>query len=75
MWTKIAHFIIKNRLFLMIFLGIITIFMGYQARKSEMSFQFAELIPQTHQEMKYFKQFKNTFLIKFWKKKAACSTP
>lgn len=61
MWTKIAHFIIKNRLLLMIFLGILTVFMGYQARKSEMSFQFAELIPKTHQEMKYFDDFKKTF--------------
>lgn len=45
----------------MILLGILTVFMGYQARKSEMSFQFAELIPKTHQEMKYFDDFKKTF--------------
>lgn len=61
MWTKIAHFIIKNRLFLMILLGLITVFMGIKARESKMSFRFAELIPQTHQEMKYFRQFKETF--------------
>lgn len=61
MWTKIAHFIIKSRLFLMILLGLLTVFMGYQARKSEMSFKFAELIPKTHQEMKYFDDFKKIF--------------
>ncbi len=61
MWTKIAHFIIKKRLFLIIILGLITVFMGIKARESKMSFRFAELIPQTHQEMQYFHQFKNTF--------------
>ncbi|MCP4521169.1 MAG: MMPL family transporter [Cytophagales bacterium] len=61
MWTTISHFIIKKRLWLMLILGVVTVFMGIQARKSELSFRFAELIPQTHKEMVYFREFKKTF--------------
>lgn len=35
--------------------------MGYKASSLEMSFNFAELVPKTHQEMKYFIQFKEVF--------------
>lgn len=61
MWTKIAHFILKARLQLLIVLGVITVVMGILGSQARMTFKFAELIPKSHQEMKYFAAFRETF--------------
>ncbi len=61
MWTKIAHFILKARLPLLIIIGFITVVMGILGSKVKMAFKFAELIPKSHQEMQYFTAFKKTF--------------
>ena len=61
MWTKIAHIILKYRLFLIIAIGLITAFMGYQARNIEMIYDFAKVVPATDPDMIYFQEFKSTF--------------
>ena len=61
MWTKIAHFILKARLPLLVVLGAITVVMGILGSQARMTFKFAELIPKSHQEMKYFTSFRETF--------------
>ena len=61
MWTRIAHFIIKYRLALIIVLGVITAFMGYVGRKIEPTFKFSELVPKSDQDFKDFQTFKRTF--------------
>lgn len=57
MWIRIASAILRNRLFILFLLGIITIFMGFQARKIEMSYQYAPLLPAddpAYQEYEHF---------------------
>ena len=61
MWNKIAQFVIKNRLLLIIAIGLITIFMGYKASKVEMSYEFARTVPPNDPEMVYFTEFKKQF--------------
>ena len=61
MWIKIAHFILKHRLALIILIGLITVFMGYKARNIEMTYDFAKVVPATDPEMIYFQEFKNMF--------------
>lgn len=61
MWTTLAHFIIKNRTWLVAFLVLSTAFMGYQARKVEMSYDYTAVVPADDPEMRYFGQFKQTF--------------
>lgn len=61
MWTRIAHFIIKNRLPLVIAIGLITIFMGYHARKVEMRYDFAQIVPESDPDAQYLTQFRKTF--------------
>lgn len=61
MWTKIARFIIRFRLLLIIVIGVITAFMGYVGRTVEPTFKFAELVPKTDQDFKDFQTFKTTF--------------
>ena len=57
----IARFILRNRILILIILGIITVFMGYQARKVEMDYNFAELLPESDQTFTEYQKFKDYF--------------
>ncbi|CAN5241569.1 MMPL family transporter [soil metagenome] len=61
MWTKIAHLILKNRLLLIVIIGIITTFMAMQIKHLELSYDFAKVVPSHEPEMVYFEQFKQVF--------------
>ena len=61
MWTKLAHIIIKYRLFLVLLLVAVTAFMGYHARNAEMSYDFAKTVPSDDPDMIVFQQFKKQF--------------
>lgn len=61
MWNTLAHFIIKNRSWLVAFLVLSTAFMAYQARKVEMTYDYTAVVPKDDPEMLYFGQFKQTF--------------
>ncbi len=61
MWTKIAHFILKNRITFLIFIAICTAFMAYMARSAEMSYDHTAVVPDTDPELLYFREFKKTF--------------
>lgn len=61
MWTKIAHFILKNRIALISVLFVITCVLGYVGRDVEPTFKFAELVPKSDPDAVDFKAFKQTF--------------
>jgi predicted RND superfamily exporter protein len=61
MWTKFSHIIIKYRLILVVIIGVITVFMAFQARNVEMSYDFAKTVPSTDPDMLEFMEFKKTF--------------
>src|SRR5688572_27228114 len=61
MWKKIALFILKNRIALLIFLAVTTAFMAWKAKDVEMSYDFANVVSQDDTDMIYFKRFKQTF--------------
>lgn len=61
MWAKIARFIIHYRLYLLIGTGILTAFMGYQARNVEMTYDFVKVVPKSDPELIYFNKFKEQF--------------
>lgn len=55
-----ARFILRNRITILIGLGIITVFMAFQGRKVELSYDFAELLPEddsTYTDYELFKSF------------------
>ncbi|MBK9283532.1 MAG: MMPL family transporter [Sphingobacteriaceae bacterium] len=59
MLKRIAYFILKQRLPLIITIGLITIFMGYFATKIEQDYHFAKLLPDddtTSIEYEFFKK-------------------
>ncbi|MFY0605717.1 MAG: MMPL family transporter [Cyclobacteriaceae bacterium] len=61
MWTKIADIILKNRILLMTIIGVITIYMGYQAQYIQWSYNMANIVPEKDPDQVYFREFKETF--------------
>ena len=61
MLTKLAHSIIKYRLFLLIVIGIFTAFMAYKAKDVEMNYSFIKAVPDDDQDMEYYQSFRKTF--------------
>lgn len=61
MWAKLARFILINRLYLMIGVGVVTIVLGYYGRSIEMTYDFAKAVPDDDEDLRYFESFKSTF--------------
>jgi predicted RND superfamily exporter protein len=61
MWSKLAHFIIRNRLALIIIIALSTVVMGYYGRNVEPSYDFKNIIPNDDPEWVYFENFKRNF--------------
>ncbi|MEM6642874.1 MAG: MMPL family transporter [Bacteroidota bacterium] len=61
MWSALAQFILRFRVSLMVVLGLITIFMGYQSKNIKWSYDLANIVPEDDSDMVYFKQFRETF--------------
>lgn len=61
MWTKLAHIVLKYRLFLIITLGIVTVFMAYKAKDLQMSYEFSQTVPNNDPDMVQFQAFKQQF--------------
>ncbi len=61
MWSKIADFIIRNRLLLILTIVAITIFMGYKARQAQLNYDFAKVVPKSDPDMIEFMKFKELF--------------
>lgn len=61
MWNRIAGLILRNRILLLVIIGLITIFMGYKAQFVEMSYQYAALLPDDDPASIEYERFKNTF--------------
>jgi len=61
MWDKIASFIIRFRLLLIVLIVLITIVMGYFAAQVEMSYDLARTVPPDDPEMVFLQEFKKQF--------------
>ncbi|WP_347839505.1 efflux RND transporter permease subunit [uncultured Draconibacterium sp.] len=61
MWIKLSRLILKNRILLLSVLAVITVFLGYHARKVEMSYEYASLLPKKDQAYKDYQHFVEVF--------------
>ena len=61
MWTQLAHNVIKYRLPLIVFLALITAYMGYRAKNIEMDYDLAQMVPDTDTDFIALKDFKKLF--------------
>lgn len=61
MWNRIAGLILRNRILLLVIIGVITSFMAYKARFVEMSYQYAALLPTDDPASIEYEKFQKTF--------------
>ncbi len=61
MWKKIAGFILRYRLLLIILLAIFTAFMLYKGKDIKMSYEYTNLLPETDSTYINYIKFKKTF--------------
>ena len=61
MWPKIASFIPKNRIPLLVLLVIATAFMGYHGSRISLSYEMARVLPADDPDLQAYGAFKKTF--------------
>ncbi|MFM1933079.1 MAG: Membrane transport protein mmpL8, partial [Bacteroidota bacterium] len=61
MWTTIASFVLRNRLPILILVGLLTIFMGWKAKDVRMSYKFGGLLPENDSTYIDYKHFLESF--------------
>lgn len=61
MWNLLGTYVIRNRLYMLIALGVITIFYSYFASQVKMTYDFAKVIPQNDSDFVDYIKFKKTF--------------
>lgn len=61
MWTKIAGIILRNRIAFITSVLLGTVFMGFQARHIQMSYESADLLPKTDTAYLDYAKFRETF--------------
>lgn len=61
MWIYLVRHILRYRLINLIVILLLTVFMGYQALKVQMSYEFTSLLPQSDTAHIVYENFKNRF--------------
>jgi predicted RND superfamily exporter protein len=61
MWNKIATYIIRYRLWWVALVLVSTAFMAYEAKKIELSYQFARILPANDPVEKEYQDFRKLF--------------
>ncbi|MBN2807237.1 MAG: MMPL family transporter [Prolixibacteraceae bacterium] len=61
MWQRLSSFILRYRILLLIFIIFFTLFMGYTGRKIEMSYAYAELLPEKDSAAMEYDRFVEQF--------------
>ncbi len=61
MWFKLSKIILRNRLAILIIVGLITLGMSYFAQFAKMSYKMAQILPKTDSTYINYEKFKSTF--------------
>src|ERR1017187_1118818 len=61
MWNRLAKFVLRNRLFLLVFMLGSTVVMGFFASKIKLSYEFSKAIPTDNPKYKDYLSFKKKF--------------
>lgn len=61
MWDKIAEFILRYKLILLLVLFAITAYMGYRGRMVELNYAPTPLVPSSDKEMQFYEKFVRDF--------------
>lgn len=61
MWKFLVRLILRNRLANLIIIALLTIYMGWEGSKVQMSYEFASMLPETDTTSRIYQRFKETF--------------
>ena len=61
MWRRFSSIILRNRLAIIIAIGLLTVFFGYHARQVKMSYEMAQMLPKDDSTYLAFQNFKEKF--------------
>ena len=61
MWVWLSRIILRNRIAVLIILALITIFMGFQAKRVEMSYEYSQLLPKKDSAYVDYQRFRDLF--------------
>lgn len=61
MWHRLGKFILRYRIALLVVLAAITTWLGYEASKVQLSYEFTRAIPTDHPKYKIYQAFKAKF--------------
>jgi predicted RND superfamily exporter protein len=61
MWTRVARFILRNRILLIVLITLFTGFMAYMGRNVKMSYEYARLLPEDDENYINHQKFKKLF--------------
>lgn len=61
MWASLSHFILRNRITLLVVMLLLTGFFGWQASRIELSYQYAKVLPKDDPAFKAYEAFKQRY--------------
>ncbi len=61
MWTLLTRFILRNRLTNLVFIGLLTAFMGWLGSGVQMSYEMARMLPESDSTIIIYENFKKQF--------------
>ncbi len=61
MWTYLVRFILRNRVWNLIGILLVTLLLGYKAMNLEISYNFSSMLPASDSTLIRYQQFKKTF--------------
>jgi len=61
MWSIVARIVLRNRIILIIAIGIITAFMAYEARLVRLSYEYVQMLPGSDSAYVEYNNFKKIF--------------
>lgn len=61
MWAFFSRLILRNRITILVILGLVTVFMGYNAQFTEITYEFPKLLPDDDSTLIQHQEFSETF--------------
>lgn len=61
MWQFLVRFILRNRLSILIVIGLLTVFMGYEGSRAKLSYELAKMLPSSDPTSIEYAKFKKEF--------------
>ena len=61
MWKKFSNILLRNKLTFSLIIFLLTLFMGFEAYKMELSYEFAKILPDTDTTFIEYQNFKSRF--------------